>query len=231
MRVGVIGSGGGGAFAESYQILRAAGVPQESFTVITDRNCGLGRYCDQNQIEHLRVDDCDNASFSAAAARRLGPPGGVTFVLLYFSRLVTRELYAVHPVLNIHPALLPAFPGMGAVRRAWNGKVRFLGATLHGVDGSMDGGPVVAQVVMPIPAGDPIPRLEKYSFVQKIYLTVLGYEMVSAGRLRMEASEQGCVPRVEIQPYNDRCNPAIQDQELLAGVRAVQVREGVQVIE
>lgn len=54
------------------------------------------------------------------------------------------------PVLNIHPSLLPAFPGLDAQRQAIEHGVKFSGCTVHFVDESLDGGPIITQRVVPV---------------------------------------------------------------------------------
>ena len=63
-------------------------------------------------------------------------------------------------VLNIHPSLLPAFPGLDAIRRAWEHGVRVTGCTVHLVDDTLDGGPIVAQRAVDVREDDTLERLE-----------------------------------------------------------------------
>jgi phosphoribosylglycinamide formyltransferase-1 len=55
-----------------------------------------------------------------------------------------------HAILNIHPSLLPAFPGLHAQRQAWAQGVKVAGATVHFVTADLDAGPIVAQVAVPV---------------------------------------------------------------------------------
>ena len=71
-----------------------------------------------------------------------------------FMRLLGREFLARFPVLNTHPALLPAFPGAHAVRDALAYGVKVTGVTVHLVDEGVDTGPVVAQAAVPVLPGD-----------------------------------------------------------------------------
>jgi len=59
-----------------------------------------------------------------------------------------------HRILNIHPALLPAFPGTNGPYQAWEHGVKISGATVHMVDESLDGGPIVRQEAVPVLPGD-----------------------------------------------------------------------------
>lgn len=82
---------------------------------------------------------------------------GVTLVCLAgFMRLLGPDFCAAFPdaVLNIHPALLPSFPGTHAQRQALEHGVRVSGATVHFVTPELDAGPIVAQRCVPVQAGD-----------------------------------------------------------------------------
>ena len=63
------------------------------------------------------------------------------------------------PILNIHPSLLPAFPGLHAQDQAWLHGVKVTGATVHLVDEGLDSGPIVLQEAVPVEAGDDARRL------------------------------------------------------------------------
>ena len=62
-------------------------------------------------------------------------------------------------ILNIHPSLLPSFPGLDAQRQALEHGVKFTGCTVHFVDETLDGGPVIAQRVVPVLEGDTVETL------------------------------------------------------------------------
>jgi phosphoribosylglycinamide formyltransferase 1 len=62
-------------------------------------------------------------------------------------------------ILNIHPSLLPSFPGLDAQRQALDHGVKFSGCTVHFVDETLDGGPIIAQRVVPVLAGDTVEAL------------------------------------------------------------------------
>ena len=62
-------------------------------------------------------------------------------------------------ILNIHPSLLPSFPGLDAQRQALEHGVKFTGCTVHFVDETLDGGPIIAQRVVPVLEGDTVASL------------------------------------------------------------------------
>jgi phosphoribosylglycinamide formyltransferase-1 len=73
-----------------------------------------------------------------------------------YMRLLSPVLVRAYPgrVLNVHPSLLPAFPGLEAQRQAWEHGVKVSGATVHLVDEGLDTGPIVLQEAVPVLAGD-----------------------------------------------------------------------------
>jgi len=78
---------------------------------------------------------------------------GVELVVMAgFMRIITPVLLNAYPdrIMNIHPALLPSFPGMHAQRQALEYGVRFSGCTVHFVDGGVDSGPIIIQAVVPV---------------------------------------------------------------------------------
>lgn len=69
-----------------------------------------------------------------------------------FMRLLGRTFLDAFPnaILNIHPSLLPSFPGVDAQRQAWEHGAKVAGATVHFVTGELDGGPIIAQAAVPV---------------------------------------------------------------------------------
>jgi len=92
-------------------------------------------------------DDFDRALVRELQARNVG-----LVCLAGFMRLVGPELIGAFPnrILNIHPSLLPAFPGLDAQRQAIEHGVKVSGVTVHLVTAELDGGPIVVQRVVPV---------------------------------------------------------------------------------
>lgn len=91
-------------------------------------------------------------SYDAALVELLRSHGVGLVVLAGFMRIVTPVLLGAfpHAVLNIHPALLPAFPGLHAQRQALEYGVKVSGCTVHFVDEGTDTGPIIIQAVVPV---------------------------------------------------------------------------------
>lgn len=125
--------------------------------------------------------DYDRSLVAALKAR------GVTLVCLAgFMRLLGAEFCAAFPdaVLNIHPALLPSFPGIDAQRQALEHGVKVTGATVHFVTPELDAGPAVIQARLPVLSGDTPESLSArvQTWEHRIYPEAV--EWFAAGRLR-----------------------------------------------
>lgn len=98
----------------------------------------------------------DRESFDAALAAEIDRHAPDLVLLAGFMRILT-DGFVRHfsgRLLNIHPSLLPAFPGLHTHRRALEAGVQAAGATVHFVTPELDHGPIVAQAVVPVRAGD-----------------------------------------------------------------------------
>lgn len=99
-------------------------------------------------------DYSDRAQWNAALAERIAGHRPDLVVSAGFMRILGPEVIGRHTVVNIHPALLPAFPGAHAVRDALAYGVKLSGATIHFVDEGVDTGPVIDQVAVRVEPGD-----------------------------------------------------------------------------
>lgn len=95
-----------------------------------------------------------------------------------FMRLLSRVFIDAFPgrIVNVHPSLLPAFPGANAQRRAWEHGVKVSGATVHLVDAELDAGPIVLQAAVPVEPGDTAEMLAARILVEehRIYPEAIG---------------------------------------------------------
>jgi phosphoribosylglycinamide formyltransferase 1 len=89
-------------------------------------------------------------------------------------------------ILNIHPSLLPAFPGLEAQRQALEHGAKFSGCTVHFVDENLDAGPIVLQAVVPIENGDTPDTLSERILREEHRIYTEAVRIVLEGRYRME---------------------------------------------
>ncbi len=101
-------------------------------------------------------DHADRDAFTAAICDAAARHGAAGLVLAGFMRVLAPVAITRFPdaILNVHPALLPAFPGADAVRQALDYGVAVTGATVHFVDEQVDHGPIISQSAVPVLPGD-----------------------------------------------------------------------------
>ncbi|MGH8913475.1 MAG: phosphoribosylglycinamide formyltransferase [Acidimicrobiia bacterium] len=115
--------------------------------------------------------------FSASIREEIEAGGAEAVVLAGFMRVLSNDLVAAYPdrILNVHPSLLPAFPGANAVTQALEYGVKVTGVTVHFVDEKVDHGPIIAQRAVPVVPGDDESSLHARIQVQEhdLYPTVV----------------------------------------------------------
>jgi phosphoribosylglycinamide formyltransferase-1 len=138
-----------------------------------------------------RIDPKDYASrpeYDAAVAERLKQAGVDLVILAGYMRIVTSALIEPfkHRILNIHPSLLPAFPGMHAPRQALAAGVKVSGCTVHFVDETLDQGPIVLQAAVPVFDGDTEETLTARIREQEHRILPEAIRLFAHGRLRID---------------------------------------------
>jgi len=105
---------------------------------------------------YSKREDFDDALAQQIAQWDVGGSSPALVLLAGFMRIVSPGFVAAHQgrLLNIHPSLLPAFPGLHTHQRAIDAGCRFAGATVHEVTAELDHGPILGQAVVPVLPGD-----------------------------------------------------------------------------
>jgi phosphoribosylglycinamide formyltransferase-1 len=127
-------------------------------------------------------------AFDAALAAAIDAYEPALVVLAGFMRVLTPAFVARYRgrLLNIHPSLLPAFPGLHTHRRALAAGVRLHGATVHFVSDQLDGGPIVAQAAVPVLPGDTEQALAARVLAQEHVLLPRCVRWILEGSVRLE---------------------------------------------
>lgn len=137
-------------------------------------------------LDHKRFsgrEDFDQAVVDILQAR------GVELVVLAgFMRLLSPIFVRAYSnrIMNIHPALLPAFPGLHVQKKALEHGVRFSGCTVHFVNDECDEGPIIIQAVVPVLAKDTEDSLASRILAQEHRIYPRAIQLYSEGRLRIE---------------------------------------------
>ncbi|HEY1333555.1 MAG TPA: phosphoribosylglycinamide formyltransferase [Myxococcaceae bacterium] len=130
----------------------------------------------------------DRPAYDRALVETIAPFGCRIACLAGFMRLVGPAFLRAFPggVLNVHPALLPSFPGLHAHRQALEHGVKMTGCTVHLVDEGTDTGPIVAQAAVPVLDADTEESLQRRIQEQEHRLFPLALGLLASGRLRVE---------------------------------------------
>lgn len=191
-RVGVLISGRGSNMKALIEAARRPGYPAEIVLVLSNRAdaAGLGIAAAAGIATRVvpHRDFPDRAAFDAALDARLREAAIDLVCLAGFMRLLTPGFVASwrDRMINIHPSLLPAFPGLDTHARALAAGVRFTGCTVHFVRAEMDSGPIIAQVAVPVLPGDTEDALAARVLAAEHRLYPLALGLVAAGKVRVE---------------------------------------------
>jgi len=129
----------------------------------------------------------DKAAFDNEIIKTLNSHGVTLVVMAGFMRILTPALVAAFPtrIMNIHPSLLPAFPGLDVQRKALEHGVRFTGCTVHFVDAGVDSGPIIIQAVVPVMDADTPETLSARILVQEHRIYPQAIQLYAEGRLNV----------------------------------------------
>lgn len=193
-RIGILISGRGSNMTALIEACRDGRLEAEPALVIADnptapglakaRRLGVEARALPPRKWRTKLAGDDARDYAAALA-----DAGVELVCLAgFMRVVKQPLLEAFPerILNIHPSLLPAFTGLEAQRRAWEYGVRYAGCSVHFVDASLDGGPIIDQRVVEVRDDDTPETLAARILEQEHQLYPAAAGLVLAGRYRLE---------------------------------------------
>jgi phosphoribosylglycinamide formyltransferase-1 len=129
----------------------------------------------------------DEALVAALSARGVG-----LVVLAGFMRILTPAFLAAFPsrVVNVHPSLLPAFPGVNSQAQAYRHGVKVSGCTVHFVDGGVDSGPIIAQAAVPVLDDDDEERLRLRILAEEHELLPAVVRAIAEGRVTLDADRR-----------------------------------------
>ena len=187
-RLGVLISGRGSNLQSIIDAISAGELAASIAVVISNRADarGLQRARDAG-IEALSLSPrefADRDAYDRALADLLLARRVALVCLAGFMRLVGQPLLDAFPnrILNIHPSLLPAFPGLEAQRQALEYGAQVTGATVHLVTSDLDGGPIVTQAAVPVLPDDTVDTLSARVLVQEHRIYPDAIKIVLGGR-------------------------------------------------
>ena len=191
-RIGVLISGRGSNLQALIDAIANGTLTAHIAIVISNKADAAGLDRAQSAgIETIILDHRGFASrddYDAAIADHLRARGVSVVCLAGFMRLVGPRLLEAFPnaILNIHPSLLPSFPGVNAQRQALDHGVKITGATVHLVTGELDGGPIVIQAPVPVRDDDTVDMLSARILIEEHRLYPEAVRIVLDRRWRLE---------------------------------------------
>lgn len=193
LKIGVLGSGSGSNFQAIQDAIRAGKIDAEISCVAAD--VADAYILERAQNEGIATAHIDCSPFKTkvdgdGAQRMLDYLGEheVDFVVLAgFMRMVKEPLLSSFPLrmINIHPALLPAFPGLASWKQALEYGVKLAGCTVHFIDAGMDTGPIIIQRAVPVEDDDTPESLHARIQAEEHIAYPEAIRLIAAGRVRV----------------------------------------------
>jgi phosphoribosylglycinamide formyltransferase 1 len=201
-RLGVLVSGGGSNLQALLDAAAREDFPAQVACVVS--NVPTAYALTRARGAGVRAEVVDHKGFASKAAFEAALLGvladaGVEWVCLAgFMRLVSADFLGHFPgrVLNIHPSLLPAFPGLHAQRQALERGVKVAGCTVHYVDAGTDTGPIIAQAAVPVLPGDDEAALSARILAEEHRLYPLAVRLAVTGAVTLDGTRTRVDARV-----------------------------------
>ena len=191
-RIGVLLSGRGSNFEALADSVAAGRIPSaEIAIVVSNRESAQGVAKARERGIPARVipsSGLQREAYDKLVVAALREKKVDLVCLAGYMRLLSPYFVAAFPnrILNIHPSLLPAFPGLEAQRQALEHGVKFTGCTVHFVDENLDAGPIVVQAVVPVKDCDTVETLSERVLREEHHIYSEAVRIVLEGRYRIE---------------------------------------------
>lgn len=194
-KLGVLISGRGSNLQAIIDAVKSRRLNAEISVVISNKSDAAGlRRAEDAGIPTVVLDHRDRATFATREdydrelVRELKVRQVRLVCLAGFMRLLTKVFLDAFPnaIVNIHPSLLPAFPGTNAQYQAWEHGTKWTGATVHLVNEELDGGAIVMQEPVPVLDGDDVDTLSARILEREHHLYPLAIQLLLNGGWRVE---------------------------------------------
>ena len=191
-KIGVLLSGRGSNFEALADSVAAGRIPDAEISmVISNREdaAGLLRAAERRiPARVLPSKGVEREAYDRLVVAALNEAGVDLVCLAGFMRLLSPYFVSAFRgrILNIHPSLLPAFPGLEAQRQALDYGVKFSGCTVHFVDETLDAGPIVVQAIVPVKSGDTEETLAARILTEEHRIYTEAVRLVLSGKFRIE---------------------------------------------
>lgn len=204
LKLGVMVSGGGTNLQAIIDAIEAGGLNASVCCVISNNADAFALTRARTHaipaILHENSGFADRKEYDAATVRILSEFGVELVILAGYMKILTDVMVNAFPdaIMNIHPALLPAFTGLHAQKQALDYGVRYSGCTVHFVDYGTDTGPIILQSVVPVEQDDTEESLSVR--IQKAEHRTLpaAIKLYAEGRIQVEGRHVRILPDIDI---------------------------------
>jgi len=196
MKLGVLISGRGSNLQAIARACASGAIPAEIALVLSNRPGAPGlEWARQHGLSACALPSAgrEREEYDRELVGKLRDAGVELVCLAGYMRLLSGYFIAAFPnrILNIHPSLLPAFPGLDAQQQALEYGVKFSGCTVHFVDDTLDGGPVILQAVVPVLDSDDLATLSARILAEEHRLYPEAIGLVASRRVRLVGRRVG----------------------------------------
>ena len=191
-RIGVLLSGRGSNFVALADSIAAGRIPgAEIALVISNREGAPGLALAEARgirVKAIPSKGLAREVYDRLAVEELRKANVELVCLAGFMRLLSPYFVAAYPqrILNIHPSLLPSFPGLEASRQALEYGVKYTGCTVHLVDENLDAGPILAQAIVPVRDEDTDETLSARILTEEHRIYTEAVRLILSGQYRIE---------------------------------------------
>lgn len=192
LKIAVLASGSGSNLQAIIDEIKSGFLPVELALVLSDKPQAYALQRAEAAGVPTKVllpaDFASREDYDAELVRLLKASGAEAVALAGYMRLVTPVFLQAFPhrVLNIHPALLPSFPGLHGQRQAFEYGVKVAGCTVHFVDEGMDSGPIILQAPVLVLEDDDADSLAARILEQEHIIYPLALRLLAEGKLHIE---------------------------------------------
>lgn len=192
VKLGVLISGSGSNLQSIIDRIEDGSLAADIVCVISNNAGAFGlERARKHTIPALHIDHrqfAGRSAYDTALVETLHQYGVELVILAGFMRIITPVLIDAfpHAIMNIHPAILPAFPGLHAQRQALDHGARISGCTVHFVDAGTDTGPIIIQAAVPVLDDDTEESLSARIQVEEHRVYPRAIQLYAEGRLSIE---------------------------------------------
>ena len=200
LRIGVLASGEGTNLQALLDACHEGRINGHIALMLTNNpQAGAIARCKRANVPFAVVDHRDfseRTAFDAVLVEKLRAARIDLVVLAGFMRIISPVLINAFAqrIMNIHPSLLPAFPGKDPQRQALEHGVRFSGCTVHFVDTGVDTGPIILQAVVPVHGTDDVETLKRRIQEQEHCIYPQAVQLFAQGRLVLDGRRVTILP-------------------------------------